>query len=355
MLQQAYAQQTSAKYMEQSIDGYIHLYFDQQYYLVDKNCVYKTFTRVIKYDKNDGGFNSFFTDYYNNNQSALTGKYQGGKKQGEFKGFYENGIPKFTINFKDNLPIGDWKYFYPSGNIWLNLAYKNGQIFIKSYFDEKGRQQIKDGKGILKLIESVYDFNEFGYTGISFEGRVKDGKPEGIWSSNLVYSRSPSEYIGVERFEDGKFKISNYNYPKNFSPKSSIVKFHPVFTAENAQALTFKNCTIDDNQGYNFYLQNYLNSTIIFERSDVLPQEPFEVKLDIDNYGKVKNVNIPEGLDLELTNVLKQVLLDVPYFIPSYINGKTISDILILKLSILQDNDNRAFIGYPDIKRTQGK
>jgi len=355
MLQQTHAQQPSAKYMEQSIDGYIHLYFDQQYYLVDQSCVYKTFTRVIKYDKNSGGFNSFFTDYYNNNQPALTGKYQEGKKQGEFKGFYENGIPKFTVNFKDNLPIGDWKYFYPSGNIWLNLSYIKEQLFIKDYFDEKGRQKIKEGKGKLKLTEPVYDFNEFGFTGISFEGRVKDGKPDAIWASYLIYSKNSSEYIGAEKFENGKFEISNYTYPQNFSQKNSLVKFHPVFVADNAQALTFKNCTIDDNQGYNFYLQKYLNDRIIFEKSDVLPQESFEVKLAIDENGKVKKLIIPENLDSDLTTVLKRLLLAVPYFIPSYVNGKTISDTLVVTLSILQDENNKAYFGYPDIKRTEGK
>ncbi|OAQ39058.1 hypothetical protein A5893_10290 [Pedobacter psychrophilus] len=355
IFQKSYAQQPSAKYMEESIDGYIHLYFDQQYYLVDQNCVYKSFTRVIKYDKNNGGFNSFFTDYYNNNQIAISGKYIEGKKQGEFKGFYENGIPKFTINFKDNLPVGEWKYFYPSGNIWIDLTYKNGQIFIKNYFDEKGRQQIKAGKGKLKLTEPVYDFNEFGFTGISFEGRIKEGKPDGIWSSYLVYSKNAPEYIGAEKFENGQFEISNYTYPQNFSIKNSLVKFHPVLTAVNAEALTFKNCSIDDNQGYNFYLQTYLNNTIIFEKDDVLPQEPFEVKLDINDKGKVKSVIIPDGLDTELTNVLKQVLLTVPYFIPSYLYGKTISDTLIIKLSIFQEDESKFYFGYPDIKRANGK
>lgn len=354
-LQQAYAQQPSEKYMEQSIDGYIHLYFDQQYYLVDQNCVYKTFTRVIKYDKSKGGFNSFFTDYYNNNQPALTGKYQDGKKQGEFKSFYENGISKFTINFKDNLPNGDWKYFYPSGNIWLDLSYNNNQIYIKNYFDEKGRPQIKDGKGKLELTESVYDFNEFGFTGISFEGKVKDGLPDGIWSSNLIYPKNPSEYIGAEKFNKGHFEISNYTYPQNFSPKNSLIRFHPIFTAVNAEALTFKKCTIDDNQGYNVYLQTYLNNNIIFEKTDILPQEPFDVKLDIDEKGKLKNTIIPEGLDPEFTNVLKQILNRIPYFIPSYLKGKTISDTFIIKLSILQDENHKAYFGYPDIKRTEGK
>ncbi len=354
LLQQAYAQQPS-NYMDKSIDGYIHLYFDQQYYLVNQNCVYKTFTRVVKYDKSNGGFNSFFTDYYNNNQPALTGKYLEGKKEGEFKGFYENGIPKFTINFKGNLPDGDWKYFYPSGNIWLDLSYKNNQITIKNYFDEKGRQQIEDGKGKLRLNETVSDFNEFGFTGISFEGKVKNGMPDGVWSSYLNYPKNSSEYIGAEQFENGKFKTSDYTYPKNFSPKNSLVKFHPVLIADNGEALIFKNCTIDDNQGYNLYLQTYLNNNIIFEKSDVLPQEPFEVKLDINDMGQVKSVITSDDLDPELSNVLKHVLLTVPYFIPSYLNGKTISDTLIIKFSILQDDESKFYFNYPDIKRANGK
>ncbi|MBK0381389.1 hypothetical protein I5M32_00325 [Pedobacter sp. SD-b] len=355
MAVQAFAQAPSAKYMEQSIDGYIHLYFDQQYYLVDQNCVYKKFTRVIKYDKEKGGFNSFFTDYYNNNQPALSGKYIEEKKEGEFKGFYETGKPKFTISFKNNLPNGDWKFFYPSGNLWLNLAYINKQLFIKDFYDEKGRQKIKDGKGKLVLTEPALDFNEFGYTGVTFEGRVKEGKPEGIWSTYLSYPKGSPEYIGIEKFNDGKFEGSNYSFPQNFSHKNSLIRFYPAFLAENAEGLVFKGCTIDDNQGYNVYLQNFLNSSIIFEKSDVLPTAPFIVKIKIDENGKLTDIATPDSLNTSLSNVLKQVLTNVPYWIPSYINGKTIPDDLNITLNIYQNDEEKSYFSYPIINRQEGR
>lgn len=351
-----YAQQKTANYGEKTINGYVHFYFDQQYFLVDDTCEYKVFTRVCKYDKNAGGFNGFFTDYYDNNVTALTGTYNQGKKDGDFKGFYPSGKPKFSIFFKDNLPVGNWQYFYPSGALWLSFNCKNNKPLLETYWDTRGRKKVENGKGNYSFKEDVLNYNEFGFTGITYRGKIINGLPENIWLSYLSYPNRADEYIGVEGFRGGKFIGSNYLYPDNFPTTSSMMRFYPKFLANNAEELIYKNCNVDENQGYNVYLQNYLNKRIILgSNADELIVSQFTIEVKVNSFGKSTNITIPTELSTGLGIEIRKALQRISYWIPSFVDGNTIDDTLIIKFSLQKDKAGNCSFGYPAIVRKNGR
>ncbi len=350
--------QIAENYMNKSIDGYIHLYFDEQYFLVDQNCEFRMYTRVTKYDKDRGGFNGFFTDYYNNDIPALTGEYEQGRKNGIFKGFYDTGKRKFIINFKNDIPEGSCHYFYPSGEPWVNLNYKDGTPYLLDYWNEKGKKKVDDGKGLFEFDQTVHDFNEFGFKSVKFKGRVKDGRPNGAWDAYLTYPKGADELIGNEYFSKGRFVYADYSFPKNLAPGTSMVKLTPFFNSDNAHALTYKNCTIDDDQGFNYYLQNLLNTSPVLlmalNTRDSL-QNP-EVEVMVDEHGRSKEISLSGGeLQDELTLLLKKALTDVPYWIPSYKNGHTIGDTIHISFSMSRNEEGAIVFNYPLMRREKGK
>jgi hypothetical protein len=343
-----------AKYLKPSIDGYIHLYFDQQYFLVDQDCPFKSYTRVIKYDKENGGYNSFFTDYDVQNQPVLTGTYKNGKKEGLFKQFYPTGIVKVDCTFENNLPVGKWNYYYPSGNIWIKIEMINHKIHIIDFWDEKGNQKVKDGKGNFNLVTDSFEYNEFGYTGLLCEGRIKEGKPVGIWSNSLVYPKGSPELIGNELFVDTGFVRSNYSYPENTPENASLIRIIPNFNFINADFLQYKNCTIDDIKGFNVYLQNYLNKNLsmIWTFGDV--PDTFKCIVKVNENGQSTEVILGENIPEKFGRSLKFSLERVPFWIPSYKDGNTIKDEFEITFSkVIDDTDSLSF-GYPMIKRKNG-
>lgn len=342
-------------YMKPSIDGYIHLYFDQQYFLVDEHCPFRMYTRVIKYNKAKGGFNSFFTDYDNNNLPAVSGEYHGGKKDGTFKVLYPNGKTKILAYFKDDLPVGNWKYYYPSGNIWINVKFENATPYIFDYWDTKGRQKVKEGKGNYEFREDAFAYNPYGYTATEAKGKIKKGRPSGVWSNSLVYPKGSPEWIGAELFQNGNFVQSQYTYPENTKSNTSLIKILPTLYFENAEVLRYKNCTIDEIKGYNDYLKNYLNTQLpLIWRMKNAPTEPFKVNVIIDRNGQSTAVKIDDTVPEKFALALQYAIENVPFWIPSYLKGTTINDTLGLTLQPEKEKNGSLAFGYPIIKRMNG-
>ncbi|MEO5911313.1 MAG: hypothetical protein ABIP95_10520 [Pelobium sp.] len=349
--------QDNKDFMSKSIDGYIHLYYDVQYCLVDESCEFKTYTRVTKYDKAKGGFNGFFTDYYNNNQPALTGTYLEGKKNGEFKFTYPNGKVKSSIFYNNNIPEGKWRYFYLSGNPWLEIEFKNQIPYLISFWDEKGMKRIENGKGKLKLSQPVLDFNEFGFINTIVKGSLKNGRPDGIWQNLLGYPKAEDEVIGNELYNDGEFVQSQYTYPPNIKTNQSLISMVPFFYPLNAETMIYKGCTVDENQNYNIYLQNYLNTNLplIWTLKNAPDIDKFTVKVEVRANGQSAAITFPDEFPILFANSLKIALSNIPYWIPSFKDGKTIDDVLEITLyKINLENDVISF-GYPIIKRNNGR
>ena len=353
----AIAQEKGNNYVLKSIDDYVHLYFDDQYYLVDQNCEFRTYTRVIKYDKSKGGFNGFFTDYYNNDITALTGTYVEGKKDGEFKGFYPSGQLRSIQYYHNDVPNNKWQYFYSNGSPWMTIEFKKQIPYIQEFWNLKGKKRVKDGKGSFNLTIEATEYSEYGFTGVTSRGKIKNGRPNGIWANLLAYGSKTEELVGNELFFKDKFIESNYSYPENVKPTQSRIIILPTSVADLSASLIFKSCTIDANKGFNQYLQNYLNTSLPNIWALLTPpiEETFEVFVGVNKNGRRTTIILSNTLPQKFGEYLDRALQLVPYWIPSFVNGTTIDDTLVITLTKSIDDKGEISFGYPIIKRKSGK
>jgi antitoxin component YwqK of YwqJK toxin-antitoxin module len=80
-----------------------------------------------------------------------------GWKQGRHKGWYENGKPKFMFNFKDDNFQGEYKEWTPTGILFREMHFKNGQ--------EDGMQTIYTHDGKIKSNYMIIDGIRYGKLG----------------------------------------------------------------------------------------------------------------------------------------------------------------------------------------------
>lgn len=67
------------------------------------------------------------------------GKYIEGEKTGEWKNYYETGELSSITNYVNGEKSGECKYFYQSGKLWQIGNYQNGKEAGEwNYYDEKG-------------------------------------------------------------------------------------------------------------------------------------------------------------------------------------------------------------------------
>lgn len=353
----AIAQEKANNYVMKSIDGYVHLYFDDQYYLVDQNCEFKTYTRVIRYDRSKGGFNGFFTDYYNNDIPALTGTYVEGKKDGEFKGFYPSGKLRSIQSYHNDVPNNKWQYFYSNGSPWITIEFKNQIPYVQEFWNTKGKQKVKDGKGSFKLMQEAYEYSEYGYSGFVFKGSIRNGRPNGIWTTLLDYGGKTEELTGTEFYIKNQLIESNYTYPRNVKSNQSLIGVLPISLADRSANLISKGCSIDENKGFNQYLQNYLNNTLPQVWMLLTPplEETFDIQVQVNKKGTRTKITLPNTLPQEFGGILDKALQGVPYWIPSFVDNETIDDTLVITITKSVNEKGETSFGYPIINRKNGK
>jgi len=124
-----------------------------------------------------GKFDGEFVYYYSNGNKKESVMYAKGKKEGKFQEFYNN--PKDALKsegtYSDDLPVGEWKYYF-----------ENGKISSQGQYNKKGLKE-----GIWKTYSS-----------------------DGIITSDEVYANGKSEGAAKNYYEDGKL-YEEFIYKKN--------------------------------------------------------------------------------------------------------------------------------------------
>ena len=150
------------------------------------------------------------------------GNYKNGKKNGEWKFFYENGNLRYVFNYKDDEFHGECKWFYENGNLKEIGNYIDGKAQGEGkFFYESGNLQMivnfKDDKtqGEGKLfyengnLEKVINYKDDKFQGevkefhkngkLKMVANFKDGKPHG--EAKEFYENGNLK--SVRNFKDG--------------------------------------------------------------------------------------------------------------------------------------------------------
>lgn len=167
------------------------LFFTERNMFAEKKCA--DFVRYTRLD-NTGAFDGYFEDRSNENMLIGKGNYVHGKKEGHFELYHPTGTIKSRGTYRNNIPLGQWEFFYESGSPERILRITETDTLLVRFFDKKGNLKVENGFG---------EFNGFvaGNSVVSdlitAKGSIEDGKPHGKWLStindNIVYCKEVFE------------------------------------------------------------------------------------------------------------------------------------------------------------------
>lgn len=350
------AQQTATKetYFEKSSQGLLRFYFDKNYFLVDKNCPFKSIERLSDFIVSKNVFNGAFKDFDHNGKVVLTGSHEEGRKQGSFKAYHPNGALKWEMTFADNQPVDTANYFYPDGKPMLVLYYRDRAVYIISHWDQRGKQRVVDGNGSYAFKMPFDFYNEYGYPFYERRGRIKDGLPTGYWVTNFLDEKNRPVLYTEEQFNSSGqltegynvFLDENYNVPIPITPAESF---------PTAEALTFKQCNFDDFSGFNNYLKETLDNAFL-----LIPEKPskpaeFTYSIQLSKDGIPSKLMLIDKLeDEKLSRYLEAVIKEIPFYFPSLDSaGEAIADQLVVSGIIGLDSLGNYNFHSIQIKREQ--
>lgn len=125
-----------------------------------------------------------------------------GQKQGEWKKHHENGMVRYIGSFKNDKPVGEFKYYYDSGNIQSKMDHKNGASYFIAFYKTGEVKAV--GKYINQKRDSTWSFYDVDGFKKSSEFYIKGLK------NRVAYTYYPNGQVAEEKsffndFENGKW------------------------------------------------------------------------------------------------------------------------------------------------------
>ncbi|HJZ41959.1 MAG TPA: hypothetical protein VJ203_16435 [Bacteroidales bacterium] len=126
-----------------------------------------------------------------------------GKKEGDWKYFYENGRTRSSGKYANNLEAGTWKYFFENGKAEQEGIFKNGKVdgLWQWYYMTGGikrEEEYFEGRE-----EGIYvEYDTLGE--VITKGTYFDGQREGEWYYKVGDYSEIGKYIGD--LKDGKWQ-----------------------------------------------------------------------------------------------------------------------------------------------------
>ena len=327
-------------YFDRVDSGQYVFYFDQFYYLSDKTCQFTAIERYTSFDFVGNMFQGEFMDYDHQGRLILTGNYSNGRKEGVFKAYHTNGQLKWETTYLQDFPDGEARYYYPDGKPMLTVFHGERGIEIKDYWDRVGQRRVRDGHGRYSMLVELDGYSEYGATFIQRQGRIRQGKPDGVWALNFTYANGDSQYIGSERYDAGRPQVNQNEDLYELLPGESKMSILPLNWFHRAELLISKMCSIDEHLGFSRYLEQFLDNAFTGQISYFPDNAQFELELSITEAGILRRVAEMEPSRPEYVQMVSRVLTLVPYWIPSWKDDEYIADTLYLNIEIMRDEDS---------------
>ena len=131
-----------------------------------------------EYDKN-GKIEKSYT--FHNGKVIAEGVFtDGGKHEGLWKEYYDDGSLKSEGNYEDDKKTGSWKYYYPNGQLQETGVYENGQPegkWLWYYPSGKKLRELTYYQG--KRDGNITEYDESGK--VVLQGEYLEDKREGKW------------------------------------------------------------------------------------------------------------------------------------------------------------------------------
>lgn len=335
----------------------VRFFYDAHYYLVDRDCEFRSIERVAPYDFQQQAFVGEFADFDHNGRLILEGNYLEGKRHGDFNAYHPNGVLKWQATYIRGTLQGPLNFYYPDGKPLLEISFTDGGARIVNFWDRRGERRVTNGEGRYEFAVEAEGYNEFGYTRYIRKGKVVDGRPHGNWTIKYLFGDGKEKSAGYEYYNKGRFVQGYEAYTdEEFSdaPRYSLV---PIDFSSRAEAMIAKTCTVDDYTGFTGFLAVYLSEW--FEGISGRPIEPTKIEFAV----VVKASGEPRGLKMkssfdekQYADLLLEALAGVDYWLPSYFDGGYIEDTLTVTMEAFPEPDNQHLQFFDvKIKREKGR
>jgi len=348
------AQEDKPVFYEKLDQGLIRFYFDKYYYLAAKDCEFKSIERVSKFDFTKQIFEGEFRDFAPNGNRILIGNYKGGKKEGVFQAFHPNGVLKWEINFKDNYPVGDCKYYYPDGKPLLTVTYGDYGYFIKDYWDNRGKQEIIGGEGNYEFAIPFEGFTEFGYDFYLRKGKVKGGKPQGNWNTYFYNVGQQPIYAMTQRFVDGKIVATYDDNGELQSEDFQVLSVLPYDYFIRAELLNSKSCSFDDFSNFYAFLAKRFTDRINKSGFEVATQLNFSYEVEVKKTGLANLRSLKLNVDSNNENdhtILNRIAKSIDFYFPTYKQDQPQDDTIKVSGSIATGSGGKVYTHSIKIER----
>ena len=294
-------------------------YYDDKWNLVKPVCAI-TF-RISRIDTIDFNFTGKFVDYYMYDSTvAVEGAYSGGKKEGQFNIYYSNGQIEQSGHYANNKKTGIWEYYYEDGTKRQVLDFKEDEILILEFWNEKGKKLVDAGNGEWYDYDSPEKFRKT-------TGEVLNGHRNGTWKNTLP---SRNITINVEKYKEGKLvsgKISSAAFgTQNYKDTTycTIERPHDFLRAEQFQVSRcyktekFKQEPAMYPGGMDAFFKQVREKFTY--SAPILKRGVIQVAFTIDADGKMINFRPISALGYEFE--LIRVLQTMYHWTPAKVNGK---------------------------------
>lgn len=349
-----YAQDEKPVFYEKLDQGLIRFYFDKFYYLVSKDCEFKTVERVSKFDFAKQVFDGEFRDFAPNGARILVGSYKDGKKEGLFQAFHPNGVLKWEVNFQNNHPAGDWKYYYPDGKPLLTVTYNEQGYFIKDYWDNRGKQEVMNGEGNYEFSIPFEGFTEFGFDFYLRKGKVKNGRPQGNWNTYFYNIGQQPIYAMTQRFTNGVLTTTYDDNGDLNNEDFMSLSILPYDYFVRAELFNGKSCSFDDYSNFYAFVAKRFNDRLNKTGLDISNQVNFSYLVEVKKSGmpNLKNLKLSSDSNNEsFDGILSQIAKSIDFYFPTYKDNQPQDDLIRVTGGIAQGSDGKIYTHSIKIER----
>ena len=220
--------------------------------------------------------------------------------------FYKSGKKESIYNYKDGQKAGTQYEFFPNGNIYRTLDYRDSTDLLNDFtdnylitanYDSLGTTLVENGNGYYKNYDPSSE-------GLKEEGKVVNGKKDSVWKGS---SKSPSLTF-VETHENGMMK-TGYAIYKNGETKSyDSRKIAPQF--------------IGGVDVFYKYLSDNIEYPDYEKRKGV--QGKVIISFVVEKDGRIADVKVMESVSPGLDKEAKIIISKSPKWLPGRMFGEPV-------------------------------
>jgi hypothetical protein len=230
----ANCQQSGLFYLETIKDDSVRMFINEDMKFTGKDCaLIIRYTRVNKQRQFDG----FFKDVLTDGRVIAKGRYVNGRKHGFFHVYHLNGELLARGKYNNGIPDGRWDLYFDTGLPFRQIQCSEKDTLLVNQFNPKGYPDVIEGNG--KFV-TYSQFTSKYYNQFIVKGHIKNGRPDGVWTT--PYRMSPS-YLR-EKFVDGRLIRGERPNARgnNRYYKSRLTTFFYTFYYDDLEYFTTSDC-----------------------------------------------------------------------------------------------------------------